>query len=352
MEIKIQIYNKFDAELEKVWTEIQKKSEITIFQSYAWINELFKVFSEKNPEPIIVCVLKENIPKAIIPLEIKKTNFSQYLCWLFQDKIDFTFPIIKKNFFLDEKIINYIFNFVLKKYSQIDAIFLDRQLHKINNYENPYVNFLENIFHSNNYKIKLPVTNKEYEKHVLKKQFLIQNNRKKKQLKKIGFFKFKSAKNKYEKIKLLDILLKNKKISYFTFKKKVFDSNDKFFFENLIYNENFNIHLSYLRLKNDFLSIHFGIFFRDTYNYFIISNINLSYDRFSPGRLLVHFLIRFCIKKKITFFDFLLGEENYKKNWCNETDKIYYYIKIINFKGWMNLNILKRILKRFLMKNC
>lgn len=98
------------------------------------------------------------------------------------------------------------------------------------------------------------------------------------------------------------------------------------------------------------MSIHYGIIFRKTYYYYIISNIRSVYDRYSPGRLLVHFLIRFCIKKKFFFFDFLLGDENYKKNWSNETNKIFYYIKVIKLKGWLNFYILKRIFRNFFIK--
>lgn len=350
MNIKIEIYEKFNNQLEEIWTQIQKDSEITVFQSYEWLEELFKIFSKNKLLPIIVCIFEDNIPKAIIPFEIKKKNFCYYLCWFFQDKIDFTFPIVKKNFFLNATILNNIFNLIIKKYPMIDAIFLDKQLENINSYENPYVKLLKNKFHSNSYKIRLPITNKKYETQVLKKSFLVQNNRKKKILKKYGKLKFKTVKSNQEKIKLLQILLENKKIRYFRVKKKVFNINDKFFFESLINNKNLNIHLSYLKINENFLSIHYGIIFRETYNYYIISNIRSVYERYSPGRLLIHFLIRFCIKKKFSFFDFLLGDENYKKNWSNEINKIFYYIKVIKLKGWLNFYILKRILRNFFIK--
>jgi len=180
MNIKIEIYEKFNNQLKEIWTQIQKDSEITVFQSYEWLEGLFKIFSKNKLLPIIVCIFEDNIPKAIIPFEIKKKNFCYYLCWFFQDKIDFTFPIVKKNFFLNATILNNIFNLIIKKYPIIDAIFLDKQLENINSYENPYVKLLKNKFHSNSYKIRLPITNKKYETQVLKKSFLVQNNRKKK----------------------------------------------------------------------------------------------------------------------------------------------------------------------------
>lgn len=79
MNIKIEIYEKFNNQLEEIWTQIQKDSEITVFQSYEWLEELFKIFSKNKLLPIIVCIFEDNIPKAIIPFEIKK-KISAIIC--------------------------------------------------------------------------------------------------------------------------------------------------------------------------------------------------------------------------------------------------------------------------------
>ena len=53
--------------------------------------------------------------------------------------------------------------------------------------------------------------------------------------------------------------------------------------------------------------------------------------RYSPGRLLISFLIRWSISKKIGIFDFALGDEDYKKSWSNTTCNLFSYVKLISF---------------------
>lgn len=349
MDNNIIIYKELNTEVEKLWKKIQNEAEITFFQTYEYNFEILKVIPEKSKlNPIIVCIFENNTLKALIPFELKK-KISNYLCWLNQDKIDFIIPLIKKDFNLDIFTIEKIFELILQKFPSIDGIFLDKQIEKIKNFENPFVKLLKNKFYSHVYKIKLPKTYKEYEDQVLKKSFSTQNKRKKKMLKNSGLLKFKSANNFYEKNKLLDILFSNKKVYKFGVQKKPFNDNDKLFYKNLVNNKDINTHLSYLKINENFLSIHLGIIFRDTYNYLIISNIDSPYNRLSPGRILVYYLIRFCIKKKIIFFDFLLGDENYKKNWSNKNSSTFYFMKMIKVKFFLNFKIIRRIFNNILI---
>jgi hypothetical protein len=180
MDNNIIIYKELNTEVEKLWKKIQNEAEITFFQTYEYNFEILKVIPEKSKlNPIIVCIFENNTLKALIPFELKK-KISNYLCWLNQDKIDFIIPLIKKDFNLDIFTIEKIFELILQKFPSIDGIFLDKQIEKIKNFENPFVKLLKNKFYSHVYKIKLPKTYKEYEDQVLKKSFSTQNKRKKK----------------------------------------------------------------------------------------------------------------------------------------------------------------------------
>ena len=92
----------------------------------------------------------------------------------------------------------------------IDLIYLSKQPQCINTVKNPFVSFLKNYKDSNTYNISLPKTWKEYTMQILKKNFHIQNLRKKKLLKKIGIVRFKIVTNENEKNKYIEELIKQK----------------------------------------------------------------------------------------------------------------------------------------------
>ena len=64
-------------------------------------------------------------------------------------------------------------------------------------------------------------------------------------------------------------------------------------------------------------------------------------SKYSPGRLLISLLIKWSISKKIDIFDFTLGDENYKKSWCNNESQLYNYLYLNSFKGFFLFILLK-----------
>jgi CelD/BcsL family acetyltransferase involved in cellulose biosynthesis len=73
----------------------------------------------------------------------------------------------------------------------------------------------------------------------------------------------------------------------------------------------------------------------------IIAKNNSKFDIYSPSRLLISFLVRWSISKKVNIFDFTLGDEKYKSNWSNESLKIFNYCKLIKFKAFYYFIFLK-----------
>ena len=66
-----------------------------------------------------------------------------------------------------------------------------------------------------------------------------------------------------------------------------------------------------------------------------------KYNSFSPGKLLIHELIKWSRKNNISIFDFGIGEEVYKKYWSNDFMKIFKHIDYRGLKGFIFFYILK-----------
>ena len=81
------------------------------------------------------------------------------------------------------------------------------------------------------------------------------------------------------------------------------------------------VRLGRLRLNGDLLAYHLG-FEQSGSLLGWGSCFNTAYAKYGPGIVLLSFVGEKCIGEGFVEFDFLRGEEEYKKVWANTTGKI------------------------------
>ena len=338
MDYEIKIFSDIDPALKKDWENLELNSYNYCFQSYEWfenwVNNLR--FNNQNYSLCIAVVKYKSKVICIFPFEIVEKFKLKILKWVGDNQSDYCSPILSKDYSFDKEKFNYLFQEVLKVIKNIDIVYLIKQPENIYGLKNPFVLFLNNHLDSKTYYILLPKKWEDYNNQILKKNFHIQNLRKKKSLKKIGNLKFKILNNKEEKIKILDKVFIQKNIRL-TAKgtKDILKQHDLNFYKeferkNL---KNLKTQLSYLALDNEIMSIHWGIIYKKRFYYLLPSIKDSKFNKYSPGRLLVSLLIRWSISKKLEVFDFTLGEESYKKSWSNKDSYLYNYVKLNTLKG-------------------
>ncbi|MFG1691100.1 GNAT family N-acetyltransferase [Gemmatimonadota bacterium] len=82
--------------------------------------------------------------------------------------------------------------------------------------------------------------------------------------------------------------------------------------------ERLRVHCSALRVGETVVATHVGVADDETYYYLMPSHEAGGWERFSPGRLLLEHLIEWSINNNFKVFDFTVGSEPYKKDWCDE----------------------------------
>lgn len=80
--------------------------------------------------------------------------------------------------------------------------------------------------------------------------------------------------------------------------------------------------LSYLRLNDTLLAIHFGFIYGSRFFYYMPS-FRQDYARYSPGRLLVHHLVKRAFETGLREFDFLTGDDREKYEWTGASRTVY-----------------------------
>jgi len=346
MDIEIKIYSKLNTELKEYWNKLEKDSYSYCFQSYDWYKNWVNHFRENNNKYslCIIVVFSKSEILSIFPFEIEKKFNLNILKWSGGDQADYCAPIINKNFNIDKDSFISLWKKILLSIPKIDLVYFNKQPENIENFKNPFVSYLNTHRDSNTYNILLPKTWKDYTNINLKKNFLLQNLRKKKQLKKLGNVKFIIAKSKEEKEKFIKelIIQKKERLSSLGLKDIFKDKNLKFYME--FENENIkkiDTHICSLVFNNELIAIHWGVIYKDRFYYLLLSMKEGKLDRYSPGRLLISLLIRWSITKKIKVFDFTLGDENYKKSWSNNIDGLFNFIKLNSLRGFLLFFLIK-----------
>ena len=94
------------------------------------------------------------------------------------------------------------------------------------------------------------------------------------------------------------------------------------------------VHLSSLRVDNNIIAAHLGLVHQSRFYYLTPAYLDGELSKFSPGSVLLHFLINWSIENKLEVFDLTIGDESYKGSWSNKRHYIYNILKPNSFSGW------------------
>ncbi len=77
-------------------------------------------------------------------------------------------------------------------------------------------------------------------------------------------------------------------------------------------------HVSYLSLNKEIIAVHFGYHYRNGTFYYYMPSFANEYAAYSPGRVLIYYLLKLCYEQGVEIFDFTAGNEPYKYDWTRD----------------------------------
>lgn len=357
--LQLKIYKEFNPEIEKIWENFEKNSHNYFFQTLNWQKEWFySIMKHNNNYSINIIVVKNNEDILfILPFCIKKFFTFKILMWAGYPFSDYNAPLIKKNLELNREDFLYIWKKIIEIIQfDINCVDLQNQPEKIKDMTNPFFDYLstkdEYTYHSLILKNFTNINKSQIAD--IKYQYKRLNNK--------SSLLFKFAENSEEQKKVLNFIIKNKVIQYqSTNAWNIFQNlGNRFFFLNGNLNLRQNLSISYISYDDEIIAAHLGYIYLETF-YYLFPAYNLKYKKYSPGKILLNFLINHCKLNGINYFDFTIGSETYKKNWSNYQQKggitlnslniigdIYIsYFKFKNkIKSFNQINFLKKIYNR------
>ena len=335
--LKVNIFNKFEDTLIKIWSEFEKKNNVNFYSSLYWLQRCCDFF--ENHKIIIAVVYNGDRVIMILPLQIKVKYHLKFLEWIGDEAVDFMGPIIDYKTYINKSFFNQIWNTVLQKIEKIDIILLYKQLEFLNNYKNPFVFYLKNSFKENIYINNIDKNWADYYREIVNKKskYNINSSFKKLELANINFSLDNIA---VDPIDIINFIWVNK-FPYF-YKKKVYSANIlKNFYISILKEVDFfkkiNCELSLNIIYRDrkIIAANLGIINNNNFYYLLNSYDNNSpLSKYSPGILLLIKTLEKAYKKGNKQFNFGLGDELYKKKWSTKIANVNTYIYFQSLFGF------------------
>ena len=83
------------------------------------------------------------------------------------------------------------------------------------------------------------------------------------------------------------------------------------------------VHVSRLQVGDEIAATNLGLTMRGCYYYLLASYQDSELARFGPGAAHLRELLRTAIERGFHHFDFTIGDESYKRDWCDEELKLF-----------------------------
>lgn len=354
MQLKIRIFNYFCKDLEVIWSDFQRLSDdgCYVFQTYEWIEYWFYTVGKKNYSmlPLIITVFDDEDAIAIFPLGMYTKYSARIIEFIGGGQSDYNTPIVSSK--VDLKNYNDIWNMVLNELPAYDILNLQRIPHKVVERDNLFLKVACVNKTGSTYSLKLPKSSDNLSS-VVSKRLLKDNARMVRRLSELGQLKYSISSNRDEYNAIIEITLQQKTDRYLlTGVRNLLDNENIYSFYKGLYDglsKSLNVHLSSLTLNGEVLATHLGIVYGKRFYYLMPTFSQGDYEKFSPGRLLLDFLVKNSIEEKLEVYDFTIGSELYKKKWCDNEMNIYSHQSYTSSKGFLFLFVLKIIL--FLKNN-
>jgi CelD/BcsL family acetyltransferase involved in cellulose biosynthesis len=93
-------------------------------------------------------------------------------------------------------------------------------------------------------------------------------------------------------------------------------------------------HVSRLDVGSTTLAANLGLRLNSRYYLVLSSYQEGKLSRFGPGRAHLHELLRCTIERGFRQFDFTIGDEPYKHDWCDHEIRLYDHLSAVTLRGW------------------
>jgi CelD/BcsL family acetyltransferase involved in cellulose biosynthesis len=344
-DIRISVYDDLAA-VERDWRAFEPHADGTVFQSFDWLATWQRhIGAREGVQPAIV--VGRNATGAILfllPLAVRAAGLARELNWLGSGLCDYNGPLLAETFSarIDRAHFLTLWQEITRSLQaqarlRFDVIALDKMLELVGAQQNPMRYLGGTLNPSGAYLTHL---SGDWDTFYTAKRSSATRRRdrtKRKKLSEFGEITFVRPANESEILNSLDTLMAQKARSF----ARMGVGN---LFARPGYTEFYRalatdpatrhvLHVSRLDVGAIAAAVNLGLIYRERYYHLLASYSDCDLSRFGPGAAHLHDLLHYAIDRGCRIFDFTIGDERYKRDWCDTELTLYDYITSVTWRG-------------------
>jgi CelD/BcsL family acetyltransferase involved in cellulose biosynthesis len=349
------------------WIAFENVADCTVFQTFEWLAAYQLHVGERQGETPCVAVVRgaNNAIVSIVPLAVRRTGLVSELTFLGSDLCDYNAPLLTPGFIkmVGRQAFVAVWRDILAQIqsnplSHFDIVRLEKMPSAIGVQENPLVVYLTNTLNpSGSWATSLAGSWDAFYAAKRSSATRSRDRSKRKRLEDARAISFKTLDRASDVAQTLDVLMAQKAQAFSARGiRNIFQlPGYADFYRAIATDPRFSriVHVSALDAGDEPVAVNLGLTFRNRYYYVLSSYTGGPLAKFGPGAIHLHELMRYAIARGMTDFDFTIGDERYKRDWCDGVQPLYDHVSTATLRGALaatGLRAMRRV-KRAIKQN-
>ena len=344
-DVRIDVYEDLAA-IERDWRAFEPQADCTVFQSFDWLAAWQRHIGVLNGVTPAIVVERDGAGaiQILLPLAVRKAGIVRELTWLGAELCDYNAPLLAANFSarIDAKRFMALWEEIARCLQahpslRYDVVDLEKMPETVGAQQNPMRHLGGTMTPSGAYLTHLTG---DWETYYTTKRSSATRRRDRTKRKKLGEFgalTFVTPTDAGDILHTLDTLMaqKARSFAHMGVANLFAKPGHADFYRALAADPATRplVHVSRLDVGTTAAAVNLALTHRGCYYHLLASYDDGELSRFGPGAAHLHDLLHYAIDHGFKVFDFTIGDERYKRDWCDTEMKLYDYIAPATWRG-------------------
>ncbi len=344
-DIRIAVYENLAA-IEREWRAFEPQTDCTVFQSYDWLTTWQRHIGMRSGVQPAIVVGRDGAGAIVflLPLSVRAAGWVRELTWLGSELCDYNAPLLAPAFSarVDSTRFLALWQDITRGLQahprlRYDIIVLTKMPETVGAQKNPMRHLGGTINPSGAYLTHLTGPWDTFYTAKRSSATRRRDRTKRKKLSEHGEIKFIDMASDGEILSSLDILMAQKAKSFARMGVgNLFAKPGHTDFYRALATDPATrpvVHVSRLDVGATAAAVNLALIYHDRYYHLLASYSDCDLSRFGPGAAHLHDLMHYAIDRGCSIFDFTIGDERYKRDWCDIELRLYDVIAPVTWRG-------------------
>ncbi len=343
--VSISVHDSLES-IERDWRAFEERAELTVFQTFDWLSTWYRHIGMGLGLMPAIVIGRDRHDEILflLPLSIRRVALVRRLEWLGSELSDYNAPLLARNF--DQRVRPQRFAALAKAVMQriqdsrgmhYDLAVLEKMPALVGALPNFLLSLDCSLNASGAHVATLPGNWDDFYRAKRSPTTRRRDRTKLARLSDLGAVRLVNAETDRERQATVANLIEQKERVLATMGVANFFARPghRRFFEALATSDAMKplTHLSRLDVGSSPAAVNLGLTFRGRYYYLLSSYETGDVSRLGPGAVHLRELMRQAIERKFTCFDFTIGDEPYKRDWCDFHLNLFDHISTTTLSG-------------------